>query len=87
MPEGTAGLRIEQIDLFEAIARQLFDQTKLVTAPGAVDPRWPAIVAQAYREGIARVAESAGGGVLFRLDPTGGMDVIAVAREQMAPLE
>ena len=69
------GGRDVPVDLFDAIARHLFAQTALITAPGAVDPRWPAVVAQAYREGIAAYAGRALNGVLFKLEPDGMMSI------------
>lgn len=65
-------------DVFDQIARRLLAQTALITAPGATDPRWGAIIAQAYREGLAALASRHAGGVLFRMDADGLMDVIAL---------
>lgn len=59
--------------MFDQIAIHLFEQTKLITAPGAVDPRWPALVAQAYREGIAAWVGQHPGGLLLRMQPDGAL--------------
>lgn len=62
-------------DLFAAIAKNVFAQAALITAPGKTDPRWPVIIAQAYREGIAALAARSSGGILFRMAPDGMMEI------------
>lgn len=62
-------------DLFDAIAKNLLTQAALITGPGKTDPRWPAIIAQAYREGLAALAAKSSGGILFRMAPDGMMEI------------
>lgn len=71
------------MDLFEAIAHKLIHQTALVTAPGKTSPRWIAIIAQAYREGMIALAAQSPGGVLFRLTVDGYLEVIGLERAEV----
>lgn len=66
------------LDVFDAIAANLMNQTALITKPGAIDPRWPSIIAQAFREGIGAYAAQAPGGMLFKVERDGTMAIIAI---------
>jgi len=62
---------VPETDLFDRIVRQLFSDTALVTAPGSLDPRWPVLIAQAYRDGIANFVAQSPGGFLLKMEQGG----------------
>jgi hypothetical protein len=83
--EPPAGPTEPDVDLFDMIVRQLFTDAAMVTAPGAIDPRWPVLIAQAYREGIAQMVRQAPGGVLMRWEH-GSLGIYALSAPQPGPV-
>jgi hypothetical protein len=71
-------------DLFDVIIKQLMTDTAMVTAPGAIDPRWPTLIAQAYREGIAQLVAGAPGGVLMKMEG-GSLAIYALSESVPVP--